>query len=113
MTDNHFRLTSNGATRDFHRHWSLNEKEQETSKTDDVCQLRPLSSLNIFELMVLGILMRGEIYQIELQHLIGCTPGQLTACLIKLSTLEKHPAYGDNEETEDGTKTGKIVLGCL
>ena len=68
--------------------------------------IRLISSLNPFEHMVLNELLQGEIYQLDLEHKLHCSSAKLTRCILKLSTLEKHPCYFSDH--------GKmIMLGCL
>ena len=103
MSDSVFKLTTHGATRNF-----LPPPDPDLPKKliVECVHLRLISSLTPFELIVLHELMEGEIQQIILEHKLHCSHSKLNAYLIKLSTLEKHPAY-------EGRVGGKIVLGCL
>jgi len=96
-------IVKQGATRHF---YPIQEIRQRYDADVEGVQLRLISSLTIFELTVLHILLDGDIEQSQLEMLANCSRSELTACIIKLSTLEKHPCYEDR----DG---GKVILGCL
>jgi len=103
MSDSVFKLTTYSATRNFQ---PLPDPAEPGKMEAECVHLRLIKSLKPFELLVLRELLQGEIEQIELEHKLHCSASRLTACILKLSTPEKHPCYYE--------KVGKkIVLGCL
>jgi len=96
-------LCGQAATRNFE---PPPDPESPKKMEAECAHIRLIASLSPFERTVLMELLQGDIYQLELEHKLHCSSAKLTRCILKLSTLEKHPAYFE--------KRGKmIMLGCL